>query len=111
MRTSNCTPIFSPQGAPRVYWKLDVWEDDYRRRRRLIRNPLGSAHPEATLKAALEHGAPDDAVEAAKAEFHSHLLAASKDGSNKAGATDLVADSELEEAVDREMDNQESELL
>ena len=32
--------------------------------RRLVSNPLGSAHPEATLKAALEHGAPDDAIQA-----------------------------------------------
>ena len=32
------------------FWKLDVWEDDARRRRRLVRNPLGSTHPEATLK-------------------------------------------------------------
>ena len=29
---------------------VDVWEDDARRRRRLVRNPLGSTHPEATLK-------------------------------------------------------------
>ena len=42
---------------------------------RLIRNPLGSTHPEATLKACLEHGAPDDAIQAAKAEFHAHLAA------------------------------------
>ena len=44
----------SPGGeaAPsaKEFWKLDVWEDDARRRRRLVRNPLGSTHPEATLK-------------------------------------------------------------
>ena len=33
-----------------------MWEDDSRRRRRFIRNPLGSTHPEAALKAAIEHG-------------------------------------------------------
>ena len=38
------------------FWRLDVWEDDSRRRRRFIRNPLGSTHPEAALKAAIEHG-------------------------------------------------------
>ena len=40
------------EAAPsaKEFWKLDVWEDDARRRRRLVRNPLGSAHPEATLK-------------------------------------------------------------
>lgn len=38
------------------FWRLDSWEDDSRRRRRMIKNPQGSSHPEATLKAALEHG-------------------------------------------------------
>jgi len=40
----------------RVYWKLDSWEDDSRRRRRLMKNPHGSNHPEATLRAAIENG-------------------------------------------------------
>lgn len=44
------------------FWKLDAWEDDARRRKRFVHNPLGSSHPEATLKAALEHGAPEDAI-------------------------------------------------
>ena len=38
------------------FWKLDTWEDDSRRRRRLVKNPYGTSHPEATLKAAIEHG-------------------------------------------------------
>ena len=38
------------------FWKCDTWEDDSRRRRRLVKNPMGSTHPEATLKAAIEHG-------------------------------------------------------
>lgn len=33
-----------------------MWEDDSRRRKRLVPNPAGSSHPEATLKAAMEHG-------------------------------------------------------
>ena len=48
---------------PAHFWKLDVWEDDARRRKRFVRNPLGSSHTEATLKAALEHGAPEDAIQ------------------------------------------------
>ena len=81
---------------------MDVWEDDYRRRRRLVRNPLGSAHPEATLKAALEHGAADDAIQAAKAEFHAHLAA--NRSAQAASSHDLVEDSELT-AEDREIDS------
>lgn len=45
-----------------AFWKLDAWEDDARRRKRLVHNPLGTAHPEASLKAAIEHGAPEDAI-------------------------------------------------
>ncbi|KAM4595756.1 lipopolysaccharide-responsive and beige-like anchor protein [Fundulus diaphanus] len=44
---------------PREFWRLDYWEDDLRRRRRFIRNPFGSSHSEATLKAAAEHAVAD----------------------------------------------------
>lgn len=60
------------------FWKLDSWEDDSRRRRRQVKNPIGSSHPEATLKAALEHGATDDAIHAAREAFHAHLKANQK---------------------------------
>ncbi|KAM4585354.1 lipopolysaccharide-responsive and beige-like anchor protein isoform 3-T3 [Odontesthes bonariensis] len=40
---------------PKEFWRLDCWEDDLRRRRRFIRNPFGSSHSEATLRAAAEH--------------------------------------------------------
>ncbi|EUB57642.1 Neurobeachin [Echinococcus granulosus] len=33
----------------RIFYRLDTWEDDSRRRRRLVINPFGSSHPEATL--------------------------------------------------------------
>ncbi|KAH9514227.1 hypothetical protein Btru_028430 [Bulinus truncatus] len=60
------------------FWKLDIWEDDSRRRRRMVRNPLGSSHPEATLKAAIEHGAAEDAINAAREAFHIHLASLKK---------------------------------
>ena len=44
------------------HWRLEAWEDDSRRRKRMSRNPFGSSHPEATLKAALEHGASEATV-------------------------------------------------
>uniref|UniRef100_A0A3B3Z7M7 Uncharacterized protein n=1 Tax=Periophthalmus magnuspinnatus TaxID=409849 RepID=A0A3B3Z7M7_9GOBI len=44
----------SAKSRPREFWRLDYWEDDLRRRRRFARNPLGSTHSEATLKAATE---------------------------------------------------------
>ncbi|XP_035904637.1 neurobeachin isoform X20 [Anopheles stephensi] len=39
-----------------IFWKLDAWEDDARRRKRMVQNPRGSSHPQATLKASLENG-------------------------------------------------------
>lgn len=84
------------------FWKLDAWEDDARRRKRFVHNPLGSSHPEATLKAALEHGAPEDAILQAREEFHAHL-AASRGQQQQMQSTDLMDDSELL-ADDRDLD-------
>ncbi|XP_041640272.1 lipopolysaccharide-responsive and beige-like anchor protein isoform X3 [Cheilinus undulatus] len=53
----------SSKSRPREFWRLDYWEDDLRRRRRFIRNPYGSTHSEATLKAAAEHVADISASE------------------------------------------------
>jgi len=84
------------------YWKLDVWEDDARRRKRLVHNPLGSSHPEATLKAALEHGAPEDAILQAREDFHQHL-AVSRSQQQSLTSSDLLDDSELA-TDDRDLD-------
>lgn len=67
-----------------------------------MRNPIGSSHPEATLKACIEHGAPDDAIQAAKAEIHAHLQA--HRGQQAASSHDLVEDAELM-AEDRDLDS------
>ncbi|KAM3171048.1 hypothetical protein ACTXT7_017385, partial [Hymenolepis weldensis] len=37
----------------RVFYRLDTWEDDSRRRRRLVINPFGSSHPAAVLHSPL----------------------------------------------------------
>ncbi|XP_068583930.1 lipopolysaccharide-responsive and beige-like anchor protein isoform X3 [Cebidichthys violaceus] len=52
----------SSKSRPREFWRLDYWEDDLRRRRRFIRNPSGSTHSEATLKAAAEHASEEDVL-------------------------------------------------
>lgn len=84
------------------FWKLDAWEDDARRRKRFVHNPLGSTHPEASLKAAIEHGAPEDAILQAREEFHAHL--ASNKNHQHSQNNDLMDDSELL-IDDREIDN------
>lgn len=48
-----------------IFWKLDAWEDDARRRKRMVQNPRGSSHPQATLKASLENGTTGGTVAAA----------------------------------------------
>ncbi|VDN19921.1 unnamed protein product [Gongylonema pulchrum] len=37
-----------------IFWKLDVWEDDSRRRKRFVQNPYGCHHSAARLKSAME---------------------------------------------------------
>ncbi|KAL3091322.1 hypothetical protein niasHS_007115 [Heterodera schachtii] len=37
-------PWSSPDDKKNIFWKLDVWEDDSRRRRRFVQNPWGKRH-------------------------------------------------------------------
>ncbi|GIY42985.1 hypothetical protein CDAR_461831 [Caerostris darwini] len=80
---------------PREYLKLDSWEDDARRRKRFVQNPYGSSHPEATLKAAIEHGAPEDAILQAREEFHQHLAITRRQQQHHLQSSDLLDDSDL----------------
>lgn len=63
----------SSASRPREFWRLDYWEDDLRRRRRFVRNPLGSKHPEATLKAAIEHDPEENAIVKGKQSIKSQF--------------------------------------
>ncbi|XP_075806470.1 lipopolysaccharide-responsive and beige-like anchor protein isoform X2 [Microtus pennsylvanicus] len=64
----------SAVSRPREFWRLDYWEDDLRRRRRFVPNPLGSTHPEATLKTAVEHAADEDILAKGKQSIKSQAL-------------------------------------
>lgn len=97
--------------AKPTFWKLDAWEDDARRRKRMVQNPRGSTHPQAALKAALENGAPDDAISQAREEFHSQIAVSRQQQQqqhhqhqpNAQQTSDLLEDSELL-IEDRELD-------
>lgn len=56
------------------FYRLDLWEDDSRRRMRFVKNEYGSSHPEATLLEGVEGklGA-DGSVEGHYKEFHESL--------------------------------------
>ncbi|XP_018416801.1 PREDICTED: lipopolysaccharide-responsive and beige-like anchor protein [Nanorana parkeri] len=64
----------SSSSRPREFWRLDYWEDDLRRRRRFVRNPLGSTHPGATLKASKDHDPEEDALVRGKQSIKSQVL-------------------------------------
>ena len=39
-----------------MFYKLDTWEDNLRRRMRFVKNPHGTTHPEAILEPIAEEG-------------------------------------------------------
>ncbi|XP_067642068.1 neurobeachin isoform X11 [Eurosta solidaginis] len=85
-----------------TFWKLDAWEDDARRRKRMVQNPRGSSHPQATLKAAIENGGPEDAIMQTRDEFHTQI-AVSRSHQSTQHTADLLDDAELL-IEDRELD-------
>lgn len=99
----NLARSIANKTTPSQFWKLDSWEDDSRRRKRFVPNPLGSSHPEATLKAAIEHGAPEDAILQAREEFHAQLAAQRRSLQQPLQSPDLLDDSELA-TDDRDLD-------
>ncbi|XP_030836511.1 neurobeachin isoform X4 [Strongylocentrotus purpuratus] len=88
--------------GPREYFRLDMWEDNTRRHRRLVRDPFGSSHTEATLKAAIEHGEPEDVVEKAKQALHAQI--ASKQRGSQ--ASDAAEEDETSIQEDAELENE-----
>ncbi|XP_062700801.1 neurobeachin isoform X15 [Aedes albopictus] len=80
-----------------IFWKLDAWEDDARRRKRMVQNPRGSSHPQATLKASLENGGGEEGREATREEIYSQIAVP------RSQQPDLLDDSELL-IEDRELD-------
>nr|XP_009289519.1 lipopolysaccharide-responsive and beige-like anchor protein isoform X4 [Danio rerio] len=90
---------------PREFWRLDYWEDDLRRRRRFIRNPFGSTHSEATLKAAAEHAAgikaPEEDVLKGKQSIRSSVLG----NQNSESELLLEDDDTLSSLEEKELEN------
>ncbi|CRK90982.1 CLUMA_CG004671, isoform B, partial [Clunio marinus] len=78
-----------------IFWKLDAWEDDARRRKRLVQNPRGSSHPEATLQVAIESG--EESGNVSREEIYSQIAVP------RSQQPDLLDDSELL-IEDRELD-------
>ncbi|KAM8808825.1 lipopolysaccharide-responsive and beige-like anchor protein isoform 2-T2 [Eudromia elegans] len=92
----------SATSRPREFWRLDYWEDDLRRRRRFVRNPLGSTHPEATLKAAGEHAPDEDVLVKGKQSIKSQALG------NQNSESEILLDGDddtLSSLEDKDLDN------
>ncbi|CAJ1052502.1 lipopolysaccharide-responsive and beige-like anchor protein isoform X1 [Xyrichtys novacula] len=96
----------SAKSRPREFWRLDYWEDDLRRRRRFIRNPFGSTHSQATLKAAAEHVAdisvPEEDILKGKQSIRSQAL----ENQNSESETSLDGDDDtLSSLEDKDLEN------
>ncbi|XP_064200686.1 lipopolysaccharide-responsive and beige-like anchor protein isoform X22 [Anguilla rostrata] len=96
----------SALSRPREFWRLDYWEDDLRRRRRFVRNPFGSTHSGAALKAAAENElrvtAPEEDVLKGKQSIRSHALG------NQNSESELSLDGDddtLSSLEDKELEN------
>ncbi|CAJ1052499.1 lipopolysaccharide-responsive and beige-like anchor protein isoform X2 [Xyrichtys novacula] len=91
----------SAKSRPREFWRLDYWEDDLRRRRRFIRNPFGSTHSQATLKAAAEH-VPEEDILKGKQSIRSQAL----ENQNSESETSLDGDDDtLSSLEDKDLEN------
>lgn len=91
----------SSVSRPREFWRLDYWEDDLRRRRRFIRNPFGSTHSEAALKAAAEH-APEEDILKGKQSIRSQAVG------NQNLESEILSDGDddtLSSLEEKELDN------
>nr|XP_057947530.1 lipopolysaccharide-responsive and beige-like anchor protein isoform X3 [Doryrhamphus excisus] len=87
---------------PREFWRLDYWEDDLRRRQRFTRNPFGSTHSEATLKAAAEHAPEEDVLKGQQSIKSSQVLA------NQSSDSDASLDADddtLSSLEDKDLEN------
>ncbi len=81
-----------------IYWKLDSWEDDTRRRRRFVKNPKGTSHPEATLKASLDGQSLDafnNKEELVKLNSYRERFKASSQASEQAHINEIELEQEL----------------
>ncbi|CAK1542794.1 unnamed protein product [Leptosia nina] len=77
------------------FWKLDSWEDDARRRRRLVPDPRGRRHDAHTAHHATPHP-PTDAILQATEELHARIAGVSGGAQLAAApAQELLDDAEL----------------
>lgn len=87
-----------------IFWKLDAWEDDARRRKRMIQNARGSSHPQATLKSSLEATNPDDAISQSREEFHSQIAISNRSQQLQQQNSEILDESDLLEDRDLDLD-------
>ncbi|CAK1589359.1 unnamed protein product [Parnassius mnemosyne] len=79
------------EGCEGGFWKLDSWEDDARRRRRLVPDPRGrrrAAHPHAAAQP------PRDAILQAREELHARIAQAAGGAQLPAPAAELLDDAD-----------------
>ncbi|KPJ14705.1 Neurobeachin [Papilio machaon] len=82
------------EGSGEGFWKLDSWEDDARRRRRLVPDPRGRRRAALPAHAHAPPTPPSDAILQATEELHARIAQAAGGAQLPAPAADLLDDAD-----------------
>ncbi|XP_061638780.1 neurobeachin isoform X3 [Phyllopteryx taeniolatus] len=92
------------QRPPHDFWRLDYWEDDLRRRRRFVRNPLGSTHLDVSCRTLQEYVTDEDELVKLKT-----LLFPGQSVPSQSPETELILEGDDDDSVgllqEKEVDN------
>ncbi|KAI8441185.1 hypothetical protein MSG28_009418 [Choristoneura fumiferana] len=86
------------------FWRLDSWEDDARRRRRLVPDPRGQRHAAAALARSPNAPPPHDAILQATEELHARIAAG---GAGRGAQLPTLAAAELLDDAELLVDDRE----
>ncbi|KAK5973570.1 hypothetical protein GCK32_018972 [Trichostrongylus colubriformis] len=89
MDDAEMADLLQRDESAQLFWRLDVWEDDSRRRRRFVPNVFGSRHEEASVISVPSDGQEMSEEEKLRALANSILPGRSQ-------SSDLVDESDID---------------
>uniref|UniRef100_A0A914GZ48 BEACH-type PH domain-containing protein n=1 Tax=Globodera rostochiensis TaxID=31243 RepID=A0A914GZ48_GLORO len=96
-------PWSSPD-QKKVFWKLDVWEDDSRRRRRFVQNPWGKRHILATIQRTFEQQKTFETNQEQFLKDLSHKMITAGGGQTKGLVHEFMDEADIEKWLKNESD-------
>uniref|UniRef100_A0A183CMQ5 BEACH-type PH domain-containing protein n=1 Tax=Globodera pallida TaxID=36090 RepID=A0A183CMQ5_GLOPA len=96
-------PWSSPD-QKKVFWKLDVWEDDSRRRRRFVQNPWGKRHILATIQRTFEQQKTFETNQEQFLKDLSHKMITASGGQTKGLVHEFMDEADIEKWLKNESD-------